>query len=108
MAGRRFDVADVVQVLRLWDAGMSNREIARRPVWDATEWRRQPVCTFSEERWALACHLGPYFGGTWRWDKRVSPASDLNRKPLVYKTNALPIELAGHPLEAFTKQPLYH
>ena len=29
MAGRRFDVADVVEVLRLWDAGKSNREIAR-------------------------------------------------------------------------------
>jgi transposase len=29
VAGRRFDVADVVEVLRLWDAGKSNREIAR-------------------------------------------------------------------------------
>jgi transposase len=29
MAGRRFDVADVVEVLRLWDAGKTDREIAR-------------------------------------------------------------------------------
>ena len=29
MAGRRFDVADVVEVLRLWEAGKSDREIAR-------------------------------------------------------------------------------
>lgn len=29
MAGRRFDVADVVEVLRLWDAGRADRDIAR-------------------------------------------------------------------------------
>lgn len=29
MAGRRFDVADVVEVLRLWDAGKTDRQIAR-------------------------------------------------------------------------------
>lgn len=29
MAGRRFDVADVVEVLRLWDSGRTDREIAR-------------------------------------------------------------------------------
>ena len=29
MAGRRFDVADMVEVLRLWDVGRSDRQIAR-------------------------------------------------------------------------------
>lgn len=29
MAGRRFDVADVVEVLRLWDVGKTDREISR-------------------------------------------------------------------------------
>ena len=29
MAGRRFDVADVVEVLRLWGIGKTDREISR-------------------------------------------------------------------------------
>ena len=42
MAGRRFDVADVVEVLRLWDAGKPDREIARSTGMGATGWQRSP------------------------------------------------------------------
>ena len=69
MAGRRFDVADVVEVLRLWDAGKSNREIAR-----STGMGRNRVAAITKKASAafargaervLGAEWGPAFGCCW-------------------------------------------
>ena len=70
MAGRRFDVADVVEVLRLWDAGKTDREIAR-----STGMGRNRVAKITKKATAA---------GYTRGGERVSDGEWASRVRLVY------------------------
>src|SRR6266567_8840518 len=66
MAGRRFDVADVVEVLRLWDAWKTDRELAR-----STGMGRNRVAKITKKASAAGFARGAEQVSNGEWASRV-------------------------------------